>query len=314
MRIAILGTGGVGGYFGGLLAHAGHEVTFIARGEHLRAIQANGLQVKSVNGDFSVRPAQATDDPARVGPVEYVVVAVKHYHLTQAAQQMRPLVGPETTVVPLLNGVDAHERLIPILGASALVAGLCSLVSLIEAPGVIRQETRLRRVVVGELDRSRSERVERLVQAWAETGAEALQADDIHAAMWTKFLFIASFGGVGSLARTNMGEMLGAPETRALFIESMREVEAVARARGVELAPDVVDKALAMAEGFEPTATNSMQRDVADGKPFELEAFSGAVVHLGEAAGVSTPVHRHFYALLRPALARANITSSLGGV
>lgn len=305
MRIAIFGSGGVGGYFGGLLAHAGHEVTFIARGEHLRAIQQNGLQVKSVNGDFSVRPARATDDPSQIGPVEYVVVAVKHYHLDRAAQDMRPLVGPGTTVVPLLNGVDAHEHLIPVLGAEAVVGGLCSLVSLVEAPGVIRQETKLRRVVVGELDRSRSERVERLVQAWAETGAEAIHAEDIHVAMWTKFLFIASFGGVGSLARSNMGEMLGAPESRALFIESMREVEAVARGQGVALPPDVVAKSLAMAEGFEPTATNSMQRDVADGKPFELEAFSGTVIRMGEAAGVPTPVHRQFYALLKPALVRA---------
>ena len=314
MRIAVFGTGGVGGYFGGLLAHGGHEVTFIARGQQLRAIRENGLQVKSVNGDFHVRPAQAIDDPAQVGPVDYVVVAVKHYHLDQAAPAMRPLVGAETTVVPLLNGVDAHERLIPALGAGAVVGGLCSLVSLVEAPGVIRQETKLRQVVVGELDRSRSERVERLVQAWAETGAEAIHAEDIHAALWTKLLFIASFGGVGSLARCNMGEMLGAPETRALFIESMKEVEAVARAGGVGLAPDAVAKALAMAEGFEPNATTSMQRDVADGKPFELEAFSGTVIRMGEAAGVPTPVHRHFYALLRPALARANTPSSLGAV
>lgn len=305
MRIAIFGTGGVGGYFGGLLAHAGHEVTFIARGENLRAIQSNGLQVKSVNGDFRVSPAQATDDPATVRPVDYVVVAVKHYHLDQAAPAMRPLVGPDTTVVPLLNGVDAHEHLIPALGAEAVVGGLCSLVSLVEAPGVIRQETKLRRVVVGELDRSRSERVERLVQAWAETGAEAIHAQDIHVAMWTKLVFIASFGGVGSLARCNMGAMLASPETRTLFIEAMREVEAVARGRGVALPPDVVAKSLAMAEGFEPIATTSMQRDVADGKPFELEAFSGTVASMGEAVGVPTPVHRQFYALLRPALLRA---------
>ena len=305
MRIAVFGTGGVGGYFGGLLAHAGHETTFIARGEHLHAIQRNGLQVKSVNGDFHVRPAQATDDPARVGPVDYVVVAVKHYHLDQAAPAIRPLVGPATTVVPLLNGVDAHERLIPILGDGHVVGGLCSLVSLVEAPGVIRQETRLRRVVVGELDRGRSERLERLMQAWPETGADAIQTEDIHAAMWNKFVFIASFGGVGSLARCNMGEMLGTPETRALFVESLEEVVAVARARGVGLAPDVVARTLAMAKSFEASSTTSMQRDVADGKPFELQAFSGTVVRMGQAAGVATPLHRQFYALLKPALVKA---------
>ena len=168
MKIAVFGTGGVGGYFGGLLAHTGHEVTFIARGEHLRAILRGGLRVKSVNGDFTIHPAQATDMPAHVGAVDYVVVAVKAYSLKTAAPQIRPLVGSETTVVPLLNGVDAHEHLIEALGPVPVVGGLCSLVSLIEAPGVIRQESKLQRVVVGELDRRKSERVERLVEAGFE--------------------------------------------------------------------------------------------------------------------------------------------------
>jgi 2-dehydropantoate 2-reductase len=305
MRIAIFGTGGVGGYFGGLLAHGGHEVIFIARGENLRALRAHGLQVKSVNGDFTIQPARATDEPATVGPVDYVVVAVKHYHLPQAAPAIAPLVGDDTTVVPLLNGVDAHEVLIPVLGSERVVGGLCSLVSLLESPGVIRQESGMRRVVVGELDGTHSERVDRLVEAWAQSGAEAIHADDIHIAMWSKLIFIASFGGVGSLARCNMGEMLSTPETRTLFVEAMHEIEAVGRARGVELPHDVVDKRLAMADGFEPTATSSMSRDVAAGNPFELEAFSGTVVRLGASVGVPTPIHRTIYALLKPALVKA---------
>lgn len=305
MKIAIFGTGGVGGYFGGLLAHAGHDVTFIARGPTLEALRARGLEVKSVNGDFTIWPAQVTADPAQVGPVEYLVVAVKHYHLPHAAPAMAPLVGPETTVVPLLNGVDAPEVLTAALGPEPVVGGLCSLVSLVEAPGVVRQESKLRRVVVGELDRSKSERVERLVQAWGECGAEAIHAEDIRSAMWSKLVFIASFGGVGSLARCNMGQLLGSPETRTVFFEAMKEVDAVARARGVALPPDVVDMAMAMAEGFEPTATSSMQRDVADGKLFELEAFSGTVVRQGQLAGVSTPIHSVIYALLHPALKQA---------
>lgn len=305
MKIAIFGTGGVGGYFGGLLAHAGHDVTFIARGPTLEALRARGLEVKSVNGDFTIWPAQVTADPAQVGPVEYLVVAVKHYHLPHAAPAMAPLVGPETTVVPLLNGVDAPEVLTAALDPEPVVGGLCSLVSLVEAPGVVRQESKLRRVVVGELDRSKSERVERLVQAWAECGAEAIHAEDIRSAMWSKLVFIASFGGVGSLARCNMGQLLGSPGTRTVFFEAMKEVDAVARARGVALPPDVVDMAMAMAEGFEPTATSSMQRDVADGKLFELEAFSGTVVRQGQLAGVSTPIHSVIYALLHPALKQA---------
>jgi len=305
VRTAIFGAGGVGGYFGGLLAQAGHEVSFIARGEHLRALQEAGLRVNSVNGDFTIRPARATDTPAEIGPVDYVVVAVKQYSLREAAPQIRPLVGPETTVVPLLNGVDAHQPLIEAVGAGPVVGGLCSLVSLVEAPGVIRQESKLRRVVVGELDRRKSDRVERLVRAWAAAGAEAIHAEDILVALWTKFVFIASFGGVTSLARCNAGELLASRETRELFVEAMREVEAVARARHIELAPDAVEKGLSIAVAFEPTATSSMQRDVAAGKPFELEAFSGTVVRLGEQAGVATPMHQMLYGLLKPALLKA---------
>ncbi len=306
MRVAIFGTGGVGGYFGGLLAHAGHEVHFIARGAHLAAMQENGLRVKSVNGDFLVSPVSATDDAGEVGPVEYVVVAVKHYQLAQAAEQLKPLVGPQTTVVPLLNGVDAHEVLIDFLGPEQVVGGLCSLVSFIEAPGVIQQPSKLRRVVVGELARTTSARVERIVSAWKAQGAEAIHSEDIFVSMWTKFAFIASFGGVSSLARANMGEILGNEEPRQLFIDSMREVETLARAQGVNLAPNVVDNLLAMSEGFEPTATSSMQRDVESGSLFELEAFSGKIVQLARQKEVPVPIHRAIYSLLLPALEKAS--------
>lgn len=307
MKIAVFGTGGVGGYFGGLLARAGNEVHFIARGPHLAAIKKQGLQVKSVNGDFLVSPAFATDDPAEVGPVDYVVVAVKHYHLADAAPQIRPLVGPDTTVVPLLNGVDAHEALIDALGPDPVVGGLCSLVSYIEEPGVIRQPTRLNRVVAGELSRTKSDRVEKIIAAWKEQGAEAVHSEDIFVSIWTKFLFIASFGGVSSLARANMGAILKTPETRQLFIDAMREVEALARAQGIELASAAVDNALAMSEGFEPAATSSMQRDVAAGNLFELEAFSGKIVRLARELDVSVPIHRTIYSLLLPALEQAAV-------
>lgn len=305
MQIAVFGTGGVGGYFGGLLAHAGHDVTFIARGAHLAAIREGGLRVLSVNGDFHVFPAKATDDPAEVRPVEYVIVAVKHYHLKEAAGQIRPLVGPGTTVVPLLNGVDAHEVLAARLGRAAVVGGLCSLVSFIEAPGIIRQPSKLRRVVVGELEGERSDRVEKLVRAWAACGADAVQADDIQVEMWTKFMFIASFGGITALARAGAGEIRAIPQTRALLEDAMREIEALAHARGVRLPTDVVGRSLELVDRFEPDATSSMQRDVAAGRLFELDAFSGTVVRLGQEAGVATPIHRALEALLRPALVRA---------
>ena len=182
MKIAVFGAGGVGGYFGGLLARAGHEVSFIARGDHLRAIQKSGLRVRSVNGDFDIAPARASEHPAEIGPVDYVVVGLKYYHMAAATPQMLPLIGPDTTVVPLLNGVDAHETLIQSVGREHVVGGFCSLSTMVEKPGLIRQKTKLRRVVVGELDRTQSDRVGRLVQAWSEAGAEAIQPDDIFVA------------------------------------------------------------------------------------------------------------------------------------
>lgn len=305
MRIAVFGAGGVGGYFGGLLANAGHDVTFIARGKHLAAIKKRGLQVESVYGDFRIRPAIATDDPGQVGPVDYVVVGVKHYHLRDAAKAIQALVNPGTTVIPLLNGVDAHEHLIRELGQEPVVGGLCSLVSMIKAPGVIFQPSRLRRIVVGELSGEKSERVARIVQSWEECGAEAIHADDIVSEMWKKLIFIASIGGATSLSQATIGEIVRSPEARQLFIEAMQEVEAVGRALGVDLPADIVPSTLQFAEGFEPGATTSMQRDVAAGRRFELDAFSGSVVRLGREAGIPTPVHRAMDALLRPALTRS---------
>ena len=304
MRIAIFGTGGVGGYFGGLLARAGYEIAFIARGAHLKAIKEHGLSIKSPYGDFNLFPVQATDKSEEAGTFDYVIVAVKHYHLQDAVSDMKPLVSSQTTVIPLLNGVDAHEHLIRALGTGPVVGGLSSIVSMIESPGVIRHESQLRRIIVGELDGHKSKRVERMIQAWVDCGIEAIHSDDILTAIWTKFLFIASFGGVSSLSRAAAGEILNNPETRNLLIQAMREVEALARVQEIALAPDIVQETMSFIEGLEPTATSSMQRDVASGRPFELEAFSGTILRLGRKFGVPTPVHTIIYALLRPALDR----------
>ncbi len=305
LRLAVYGAGGVGGYFGGLLALAGHEVHFIARGTHLEALRQKGLTVQSAHGDFTVRPALATDDPAEVGPVDCVLVAVKHHHLPDALPRLPALVGPETTVAPLLNGIDAHEHLIQAVGPEPVIGGLCAVVSCIQAPGVIRQVSQIRRVVLGELDGRRSRRVERLVQALAGSGAEAIHADDIHAALWTKFLFIASLGAVTALSGATCDQVMATAPTRLLFRQAMEEVAALAHARGVGLREDVVERWMRSTAALGPGSTTSMQRDVAEGRPFELEAFSGTVVRLGKEAGVPTPLHAAFYALLRPALDRA---------
>jgi 2-dehydropantoate 2-reductase len=280
-------------------------VSFIARGAHLEAIREGGLQVYSANGDFRVYPACASDDPAEVGLVDYVVVAVKHYHLGETVPLLKPLVGPETTVLPLLNGVDAHEALVDALGPEPVLGGLCSIVSMVESPGVIRQPSKIRRVIVGELDRTRSVRVERIVQAWVDCGADAIHPEDIFVAMWTKFVFIASFGGVSSLAGATIGEVIDCEPTRNLYIEAIREAETMARAQDIALDSNILEKTIALTESFKPDTTSSMQRDVAAGNRFELEAFSGTIVRLGEQLGIPTPVHRAIYALLKPALLRA---------
>ncbi len=300
MRIAIMGSGGVGGYFGGLLARAGYDVTFVARGAHLRALRDQGLHVESVHGGFTVTPVQATDDPAAVGPVDTVLFATKTYQLEPAAAAMRPLIGPATTVLPLHNGIDAAERTAAVLGAGPVLGGLCYVGSMISAPGHIKQVSQFRRVIAGELRGGISPRVERIVTALAAAGAQAEATNDIQNARWTKFIFIAPFSGVGSVARVPAGKIVGCPETRALLEDAMLEVEAVARAAGVALDADIVATTMTFCDNMAPGQTASMQRDIMDGKPSELESLIGVMVRLGAELGVPTPIFRYFYASLLP--------------
>ncbi len=305
MRIAIMGVGGVGGYFGGLLAQAGEDVTFIARGEHLRAMQERGLRVESIHGDFTIAPVQATDDPAAVGSIDYVIFATKTYQLDAAAQAMRPLIGPGTTVLPLHNGVDAAERTAAIVGREHVLGGVCYVGSQILAPGVIKQISQFRRVVAGELDGPITPRVERIVAALQHAGAVAEASDDIQKMRWTKFAFIAPFSGVGAVTRVPAGEIVACPEARALTAAAVAEVEAVARAKGVALDADVTPKTLAFMDNLTPLQVASMQRDVLEGRPSELESMIGVVVRLGAELGVPTPVFKFFYAALLPQEKRA---------
>jgi 2-dehydropantoate 2-reductase len=309
MRIAVMGTGGVGGYFGGLLAKNGMDVTFIARGAHLRAMQQEGLRVESVHGDFALRPVQATGDSASVGPVDVVLFATKTYQLDDAAQAMKPLIGPETVVVPLHNGVDAAERTAAIVGEQHVLGGLCYVGSMIAAPGVIRQESPFRRVIVGEMpwnpDRGTiAPRVQAIADALTAAGATGEVSTDIQAARWTKFTFIAPFAGVAAVARAPAGEINAAPETRQMLHDAIAEVVAVAEAEGVRL-PEEPAKTRAFCDALAPHITPSMQRDVFEGKPSELESLIGVVVRKGQALGVPVPTFEFFYASLLPQERRA---------
>jgi len=310
MRIAIMGTGGVGGYYGALLALAGqHDVAFIARGPHLEAIREKGLQVKSVLGDLLVLPALATDRPAEVGPVDLILFTTKTYHTDEAALLMKPMVSDSTTVVSLQNGVDAAERIGAVVGRERVLGGATWLSAAVEAPGVIGQYSQFRRIVLGELDGRKTKRLEDISRALQEAGPTVEVTDNIAKVLWTKFVFISSVSAVGSLTRVTFGEYREVPEARAVLKEAIGEVAAVARAGGVELDGDVVEKTLDFLDGSAPTIKPSMQRDVEAGKVNELESMVGVVVKKGEELGVPTPFMRFAYAMLKPGLLKTRQTA-----
>lgn len=305
MRIAVFGTGGVGGYFGGWLAHAGEDVVFIARGEHLEALRRDGLRVESTKGDFEVSRVQATDQPNEVGEVDVVLVAVKAWQVPEAARAMAPIIGERTVVVPLENGVEAPEEVAEVLGRDRVLGGFCAIISYIDAPGRIKHAGYEPYIAFGELDNSRSQRADDLLQAFLRAGVKAEVPPDIHAAMWGKFLFISCFSGVTAVTRSPAGAIRSVPETRQMLERAMEEVAAVAKARGIAVADDAVARAMAAVDGLPDDGTASMQRDIMDGRPSELEAQNGAVVRMGERAGVETPVHTFIYATLLPQELRA---------
>jgi len=299
MRITIFGTGGVGGYFGGRLAQAGEDVTFIARGEHLRAIKSNGLRVDSSSGDFVVYPAQATDNVAEAGETDLVVLGVKAWQVPDAARAIRPVVGPGTTVVPLQNGVDAVSQLVAELGSDNVIGGLCRIVSYVVAPGHIRHAGFTPTIIIGELDNRHSERIETIAQVFRHAGLDTTIAPDIQVALWTKFLFIASFSGVGAMADAPAGVIRSDPKWRAQMQSAMEEIYALAHARGVKLPPDSVANVMAAVDALPEDATSSMQRDIAAGKPSELESQNGAVVRMARDARLDVPTHTLIYESLK---------------
>ncbi len=300
MKIAIYGVGGVGGYFGGRLAQSGEQVTFIARGAHLGALQAQGLQVDSIKGDFRIFPVQATDDPAQVGEVEAVILGVKSWQVPEAAQSIRPLLGPQTCVLPLQNGVEATTQLEQALGREHVLGGLCQIVSQIAGPGHIIHSGIDPYLALGELDNRLTPRLQRLHQAFVKAGVRAEIPADIQAAIWNKFLFIAAISGVGAVARAPAGILRSVPGTRRLLEAAMQEIETVAQAHQVHLPPGAVENTMRFIDGLPENASASMQRDILNGRPSELESQNGAVVRLGQEKGVETPVHGFIYASLLP--------------
>ena len=291
MRIAVLGAGGVGGYYGGILARAGHAVALLARGAHLDALRARGLEVRTPEERFTVA-VQASDDPTTFGECDVAIVAVKTYSLMEIAPAARVLAASGAAILPLLNGVEAAERLV-VSGVreSQVLAGLTQVSVVRGGPGVVERKSSFQKVAVGERAGGPSDRVRRIVRAFQEAGAEARVSEDIAADLWRKFAFIASMAAACGLARAPIGPVRDAPYGKLLLTRAMREVLAVARARGLSLAEDEESKIFGFIDSLGGGMKPSFLLDLEAGGPNELDDLSGAVARLGREAGVETPVH-----------------------
>ena len=299
MRVAVFGAGGVGGYFGARLAASGSDVTFVARGAHLAAIRANGLRVRAVDEDFTVRVA-ATDDPREVAPVDHVLVTVKSYDTENVGRSLTPLLDEDTAVVSLQNGIDNEEKLAALHGADHVAGGVAYIFAHIAEPGVVQRTAAPRSLVFGELDGTLTERLERLRSACEAAGFEATVSDHIQRALWDKASLVGPMAAVTAAARLPIASLLPVEETKQLYLTVVAEFAAVARAEGVDLGADVVERKLAFAEALGPDARNSLHNDLEAGRRLELDALVGAVVRRGRRQGVAVPATETLYALLRP--------------
>jgi 2-dehydropantoate 2-reductase len=303
MRFAILGSGAVGGYYGAKLARAGHNVTFIARGAHLAAIRANGLQVRSpALGDFTVRAA-AEEDTARVPPVDVVVVAVKAYDNATALPLIKPMLGTDTTVLTLQNGVDSVNELAGVVGEPRVLGGTTYIATALSAPGVIEQTGTHRRVVFGEVFGTlprMSGRVQAIHEALSGSDIQSEAVDDGRVPIWEKFIFLASLAGFTGASRLPIGPLWSDSFIRNVFLDGCREVERVARAEGVPVAADVIDRIGSYIDGIPGSMRSSLLIDLSQGKRIEVEALQGAVVRRAARAAVSAPIMSALYAVLKP--------------
>lgn len=300
MRVAVMGAGGTGGFYGGLLARFGDDVTFIARGAHLDAIRARGLMVQSrLAGDFTI-PARATADPSEIGQVDLVLFCVKTYDTEAAAALIRPVVGPDTIILSVQNGIDNDERIARVVGLGTAICAAAQVNAHVKEPGVVGQTAGAGRLIFGADAGNLGQRNEQLYKHCKDAGIAAELQPDVKAVLWSKFVFICGFSGVTALTRLTIGPILGCQETTEMFRGTMAEVMAVAASEGVTLSGGVSDQALMMAGRLEPWALGSMAHDLALGRRLELESLNGTVVRLGRAKGVPTPFNFAIYAALKP--------------
>lgn len=299
MKIAVIGAGGVGGYFGAKLAASGQDVHFIARGAHLDAMRRDGLQVFSDNGDVLVKPAQATDKPETIGPVDLVMIAVKLWSTEDALRDAKPLVGPNTVVVSFQNGVIALDAIVKAYGKEHAWGGVANIAAVIERPGVVRHTGTMALLSVGELDGQPSPRVAAFLEACEKAGVQARSSDDMQKTIWEKYVFLVAASSMTALTRLPLGAVREDPDTRALTAQIMSEVVAVGKAKGVRLDGDLVEKQLQRLDTLPRGMVASMLGDLERGGRLELPWLAGGVVQLGREVGVPTPANAFVLAALK---------------
>lgn len=304
MKILIYGTGGVGGYFGGRLAKADYDVTFIARGEHLKAIQANGLNVKSILGDFNISNAKATDNIKSIDEFDLAIIAVKAWQVKDAAKELKCCFTKDSMVIPLQNGILAAEEISDVINRDNVIGGLCRIISKIDAPGVINHFAIEPTIIFGELDNRKTERILMLKEIFDKSGITSIAADDIQAELWKKFIGICT-SGLLAVTRSTYGELRDLKETKMMMYHLMKEIYEVSIKAGININPDFVDKYFSFIDTFPYESTSSLSRDVIDGKPSEIEYQNGTVVKLADKFGVEVPINRFIYNCILPMEKRA---------
>ena len=308
MKVAVMGAGSIGGYFGGMLARNGHDVTLIARGDHLDNIRRDGLRMDTEAGDFVVS-CSATDQPADVGHVDLALLTTKTYHNAIAVPSMAPMVSPDTAILCLQNGIDSYQPLLDAFPDATVLPGAAYIEASRPAPGVVRQSGPVVRIVTGPIrgaDPAHGQRAEEICAEFLAAGVPAEASDNIAVTLWTKFLFIATMAGTTSLAREYINDLLPRPEWRKIIVGCMEEIERAGRASNVDLAPNIVADTLNYIEAGGAAMRSSMHADLMAGRPMELETLTGAVVRAGEAVGVPTPINDVIYAVLKPYAAGAS--------
>ncbi|MBT8260486.1 MAG: 2-dehydropantoate 2-reductase, partial [Bacteroidia bacterium] len=298
MNIVVIGAGGVGGFFGGKLAKAGFDVTFVVRGANKKTIDANGLQIKSIDGDFKIYP-KTIESVFEIDQVDLILLAVKSWQIEAIAKQSKSVISENTMVLPLQNGADNADRLRAILPKRNVLAGLCKIVSKIESPGVISHFEYEPQIIFGEYDNSKTKRMQQLKTVFDKAGFKSIHAENIQLEIWKKFLFIASVSGLGAITRSVFGVMRANENLRELLYQTAQEIKAIANAKQIPLDEKHIEGAIAIVDRMNYNTTASMQRDIMEGKPSELQNFNGYIVEQGKLLGISTPVNAFtFYCLL----------------